>query len=142
MRNHEVRTLDIAALARAEDIVATMKDVAEHEALSSTDGGIVWDVRCGAARDFPYLAELARGLGEGHAAVGDGSLGLILDQDIAMLVGRLITEELELTRDVVVLDGVTLHGVHFVDFGRYREQSDTVPVVLKSLLFTDWGNAS
>lgn len=142
MRNREARTLDIADVERAEDIVATMKDVAEQDALSSTDEGTVWYVRCRADRAFAYLAELARGLGEGHAAVGGGALGLILDQDIAMLVGRLIAEELELTKDVVVLDGVTLHDVHFVDFGRYRQESNTVPVVLKSLVFADGTGSS
>jgi ethanolamine utilization protein EutA len=148
MRNREVRTLDIASIDRAEDIIAAMKEVAAtneviaRESPSSTEGGVVWDVRCGAARDFSYLAELARGLGEGHAMAGDGSLGLILDQDIAMLVGRLIAEELEVTKDVVVIDGVTVDDVHFVDFGRYREESNTIPVVLKSLVFADGEGAS
>lgn len=143
MRNREVRLLDIASIDRAEDIIAAMKEVAAanevvaRESLRSTAGGVVWDVRCGAARDFSYLAELARGLGEGHAMVGDGPLGLILDQDIAMLVGRLIAEELEVTKDVVVVDGVTVNDVHFVDFGRHREESNTIPVVLKSLVFAD-----
>lgn len=146
MRNREVRTLDIASLERAQDIVTAMKEVAAAQDLvarelsGGAEGGVVWDVRCGAARDFSYLAELARGLAEGHAVVGEGPLGVILDQDIAMLVGRLIAEEFELGEDVVVLDGVTVNDVHFVDFGRYREESDTVPVVLKSLVFTDGGN--
>ena len=137
MRNREVRRLDIAAVDRSEDIVRAMESVVADESLSSADGGIVWDVRCGPDREFAYLSELARGLGEGGMATGDGTLGLILDHDIAMLVGRLIADELEVTRDVVVLDGISLHDIHFVDFGRLRPDSNTVPVVLKSLVFVD-----
>lgn len=137
MRNREIRSLDIASLDRAEDIAQAMKDVAADESLSSAHGGVVWDVRCGSGREYAYLAELARGLGEGGLATGGVPLGLILDQDIAMLVGRLISDELEVTRDVVVLDGISLHDIHFVDFGRLRPDSNTVPVVLKSLVFVD-----
>ncbi len=142
MRNREVRTLDITTIDRAEDIVQAMKDVVADDSLSSAEGGMVWDVRCGPGREYAYLAELARGLGEGGLATGNTPLGLILNQDIAMLVGRLIADELEVTRDVVVLDGVSLHDIHFVDFGRFRPDSDTVPVVLKSLVFVDRANAS
>lgn len=141
MRNREVRTLDIARVDKAEDIAKAMKDVVVRESLS-TEGGVVWDVRCGADRDFRYLAELARGLGEGGSAVSEGSLGFVLDQDIAMLVGRLMAEELGVVEDVVVLDGITLKNIHFVDFGRFREETNTVPVVLKSLVFTDRENTS
>jgi ethanolamine utilization protein EutA len=142
MRNREVRTLDIAAADRAEQIVQAMKDVAANESLSSTQGGVVWDVRCGPHREYAYLAELARGLGEGGLATGDTPIGLILDQDIAMLVGRLISDELEVTQDVVVLDGISLHDIHFVDFGRFRPDTNTVPVVLKALVFVDRSNSS
>lgn len=137
MRNREVRQLDIASVDNAPDIVQAMKEVIANESLTSAEGGIVWDVRCGTNREYKYLAELARGLGEGGSGLGEGTLGLILNQDIAMLVGRLIAEELEVTKDVVVLDGVSLQDIHFVDFGRFREESNTVPVVLKSLVFVD-----
>jgi ethanolamine utilization protein EutA len=69
--------------------------------------------------------------------LSEGPVALILDQDIAMLVGRLIADELEITEDVVVLDGISLQDVHFVDLGRFRPESNTVPVVLKSLVFVD-----
>lgn len=140
LRNREVRELDITLVDNAADIVQAMKEVVANESLSSAEGGVIWDVRCGSDRDYRYLAELARGLGEGGSALGDGTLGLILNQDIAMLVGRLIAEELEVTKDVVVLDGVSLKDIHFVDFGRFREDSNTVPVVLKSLVFVDRSN--
>jgi ethanolamine utilization protein EutA len=137
MRNREVRALDIATLDKAEDIADAMKNVIAIESLSSTEGGVVWDVRCGPERDYRYLAELARGLGEGGSAISEGPLGLILDQDIAMLVGRLIAEELGVVKDIVVLDGISLKDIHFVDFGRFRAETNTVPVVLKSLVFAD-----
>jgi ethanolamine utilization protein EutA len=137
MRNREVRRLDIADLTTADQIVAAMKQVIAIESLTSADGGVVWDVRCGSDRTYRYLAELARGLGTGGIEVGSTPLGLILDQDIAMLVGRLIADELEITSDVVVLDGVALSDIHFVDFGRHMAETNTVPVVLKALVFTD-----
>lgn len=137
MRNREVRTVDIRELDRAEDIAAAMREVVSTQSLNSAEGGVVWDVKCGTERDFRYLSELARGLGSGGVETGKLPLGLILDQDIAMLVGRLMAEELAIVEDVVVLDGVPLRDVHFVDFGRYREDSNTVPVVLKSLVFVD-----
>ncbi|HEX2154050.1 MAG TPA: ethanolamine ammonia-lyase reactivating factor EutA [Acidimicrobiia bacterium] len=140
MRNREVRTLDIASLAKAEEIVEAMKQVVALDSLSSAEGGVVWDVRCGGDRHYAYLAELARGLGEGGSVLGEGPVGLILDQDIAMLVGRLIAEELEVASDVVVLDGISLKDIHFVDFGRFRPETNTVPVVLKSLVFNDREN--
>lgn len=137
MRNREVRVLDIATVQKAEDIAAAMKEVIAQQSVGSPDGAVVWDVRCGPERDYAYLAELARGLGEGGLAVGEGAIGLVLDQDIAMLVGRLISEELAIAQDVVVLDGISLTDIHFVDFGRFREETNTVPVVLKSLVFAE-----
>ena len=137
MRNREVRALDIASLDNAEDIAGEMKKVIATDSLSSAEGGVVWDVRCGTERDYKYLAALARGLGEGGSAISEGPLGLILDQDIAMLVGRLIAEELGVFQDVVVLDGISLKDIHFVDLGRFRADTNTVPVVLKSLVFAD-----
>lgn len=137
MRNRNVRTVDAAGLEEAGEIAEAMSDVIARDSLSSTEGGIVWEVRCGRSRSYHYLSQLARGLAEGGKEVGEEPLGFILDQDIAMLVGRLMTEELELAQEVVVLDGISLKGIQFVDFGRFREESNTVPVVLKSLVFTE-----
>lgn len=137
LRSREVRVLDVTAMDNAGDIAQAMKDALARENLTSGDGGAVWDVRCAPNREYRYLAELARGLGEGGTALSEGPVALILDQDIAMLVGRLIADELDITQDVVVLDGISLKDVHFVDLGRFRPESNTVPVVLKSLVFVD-----
>lgn len=137
LRSREVRVLDVTEMDNAGDISQAMKDALARENLTSGDGGAVWDVRCAPKREYRYLAELARGLGEGGTALSEGPVALILDQDIAMLVGRLIADELDITQDVVVLDGISLKDVHFVDMGRFRPESNTVPVVLKSLVFVD-----
>lgn len=140
LRSREVRVLDASGMDSAGDISQAMKDALTSENLTSGDGGVVWDVRCAPNREYRYLAELARGLGEGGTGLSEGTLALILDQDIAMLVGRLIAEELDITKDVVVLDGISLRGVHFLDLGRFRPENNTVPVVLKSLVFVDRGS--
>ena len=137
LRNLEVRALDISGMDNAADISQAMKDAVARDNLTSGTGEVIWEVRCAPNREYRYLAELARGLGEGGTLLSGGPLALILDQDIAMLVGRLMADELEITKDVVVLDGISLKEVHFVDLGRFRPDSNTVPVVLKSLVFVD-----
>ncbi len=137
LRNREVRTVDVTEEVSAAAIAQRMQAALATNALSTIDGGIIWEVRCGPRRDFQYLSELAHGLAAGAAPTADGPVGILLNRDIAMLVGRLLSDELELLPEVVVLDGISLHDVHFVDFGRYREDSNTVPVVLKSLVFVD-----
>ena len=137
LRNREVRTVDATDEISATGIADRMREALDTDSLSTVDGGIIWDVRCGPRRDFAYLSELAHGLAQGARSGSDGPVGILLNRDIAMLVGRLLSDELELLPEVVVLDGISLHDVHFVDFGRYREESNTVPVVLKSLVFVD-----
>jgi ethanolamine utilization protein EutA len=63
-------------------------------------------------------------------------LYLILDADVARTLGLLLHDELGVTNDLVVLDGVVLRDFDYVDLGRVREPSGTVPVTIKSLVFS------
>jgi ethanolamine utilization protein EutA len=64
-------------------------------------------------------------------------LYLVLDADIARTLGLVLVEELGLTNDLVVLDGVLLRDFDYVDLGRVRQPSGTVPVTIKSLVFSE-----
>ena len=59
----------------------------------------------------------------------------MLDGDVARTLGVLLREELGIENDLVVLDGVALRDFDYVDLGRVRQPSGTVPVTIKSLVF-------
>ena len=61
---------------------------------------------------------------------------LVLDGDIARTLGLILSEELGVSNDLVVLDGIVLRDFDYVDLGRVRQPSGTVPVTIKSLVFS------
>jgi ethanolamine utilization protein EutA (predicted chaperonin) len=81
------------------------------------------------------LAEaVAVGLGDRIAA--GAALYLMLDGDVARTLGLLLRDELGVGGDLVVIDGVLLRDFDYVDLGRVRQPSGTVPVTIKSLVFS------
>jgi ethanolamine utilization protein EutA len=61
---------------------------------------------------------------------------LILDGDLAQTVGAILKEDWGLDSEVLVLDGIALRDFDYVDLGRIRMPSRTVPVTIKSLVFS------
>jgi ethanolamine utilization protein EutA len=84
------------------------------------------------------LAEaVAAGLSDRIAA--GATIYLVLDGDIARTLGVILSEELGVVNDLVVLDGVVLRDFDYVDLGRVRQPSGTVPLTIKSLVFSGAG---
>ena len=84
------------------------------------------------------LAAFARGIVEAlplTLAAGK-PLFVILDADIAQTLGALLKEELGVASEVLVLDGIALWNFDYIDLGRVRMPSFTVPVTIKSLVFS------
>ena len=63
-------------------------------------------------------------------------LYLILDGDLAHTLGRLMRDEMELASELLVIDGIVLWDFDYIDLGRIRLPSQTVPVTVKSLVFS------
>ena len=61
---------------------------------------------------------------------------LILEGDVAQTVGAILKEDFKLASEVLVLDGVSLRDFDYIDLGRIRMPSYTVPVTIKSLVFS------
>jgi ethanolamine utilization protein EutA len=61
---------------------------------------------------------------------------LILDGDVAQTVGAILKEDFALGSEVLVLDGIALRDFDYIDLGRIRMPSGTVPVTIKSLVFS------
>jgi ethanolamine utilization protein EutA len=62
-------------------------------------------------------------------------LYLILDGDIANTLGAILKDDWRIESEVLVIDGVALRDFDYVDLGRIRMPSHTVPVTIKSLVF-------
>jgi ethanolamine utilization protein EutA len=63
-------------------------------------------------------------------------LYLILDGDLAHTLGRLLREEMDVASEILVIDGIVLWDFDYIDLGRIRMPSQTVPVTVKSLVFS------
>lgn len=64
---------------------------------------------------------------------------LVMEGDVAKTLGRLLREELDVTGEIVSLDGVQLREFDYVDIGEVVQPADVVPLVIKSLLFASGG---
>jgi ethanolamine utilization protein EutA len=64
-------------------------------------------------------------------------LYIILDRDVAQTLGTVLRDELGISSEVLVVDGIMLVDFDYVDLGRIRLPSYTLPVTVKSLLFND-----
>ena len=64
-------------------------------------------------------------------------LYIMLDGDVAQTLGAVLREELGVQSEILVIDGVTLQDFDYVDLGKIRLPSMTVPVTIKSLIFRE-----
>ena len=55
---------------------------------------------------------------------------------MAQTLGAILKEEWGLRSEVLVIDGVALRDFDYIDLGRIRVPSNTVPVTIKSLVFS------
>ncbi len=87
---------------------------------------------------YSRLAGLARGIAAAlpRTIAAARPLFVILDGDIAQTLGALLKEELGVASEVLALDGIALWDFDYIDLGRVRMPSFTVPVTIKSLVFS------
>jgi ethanolamine utilization protein EutA len=87
---------------------------------------------------FERLSALARGLKRGLARTleKEKPVYLILEGDVAQTLGAILKEDWGLRSEVLVIDGIALRDFDYIDLGRIRVPSNTVPVTIKSLVFS------
>ena len=87
---------------------------------------------------FERLSAFARAVADAlpRTVAGGKPIYLILDGDVAQTLGAILKEDWKLASEVLVLDGVALRDFDYVDLGRIRVPSNTVPVTIKSLVFS------
>jgi ethanolamine utilization protein EutA len=91
------------------------------------------------APSYERIAAFAQGvrLGLANTIAGGRPLYIMLDGDIAQTLGAILRDEMHLGSEILVIDGVTLWDFDYIDLGRIRMPSQTVPVTVKSLVFSE-----
>jgi ethanolamine utilization protein EutA len=118
----------VTKLVRLALANADLEDGAAPIALS-----FAWD----GTPDYQRLSAVAQGIAAGvpKTLASDHPLVVVIDGDIGMTLGRIITQEIAPGADVIALDGIQLKEFDYVDIGQLILPTDVVPVIIKSLLF-------
>jgi ethanolamine utilization protein EutA len=119
---------DVAATIRAHLETFDRKDASQPVALS-----LPWE----GPPAYERIRSLAEGIMKGLSPRIDRRtpLYILIAGDIALSLGKILKEELRIAAEVMVVDGVETADFDFVDIGRVRLPSHTVPVTIKSLVF-------
>lgn len=106
---------------------------------AAADQDVVLAMSWSGLPSYDRVSAFARGVRDGLAEriAAGRPVYVVLDGDVAMTVGRLLQHELGVTVDLLVVDGLALRDFDYVDIGRLRYPSRTVPVTIKSLVFGD-----
>ncbi|MGE0629437.1 MAG: ethanolamine ammonia-lyase reactivating factor EutA [Hyphomicrobiaceae bacterium] len=88
---------------------------------------------------YERIAAFAQGLvlGLDDMIAAGKALYIVLDGDIAQSLGHILKDEMAVASEVLVIDGVVLWDFDYIDLGKIRLPSRTVPVTIKSLVFSD-----
>jgi ethanolamine utilization protein EutA len=121
------RRFDASGVAHAVGEALVRADV-------RADQPVALGIRWRGEPHYQRLRELAAGIA---MAAGAAKLPLILmvDRDVARLLGHILEHELRVARAVIAIDGIQLHEFDYVDIGAPLQPANVVPVVIKSLLF-------
>ena len=87
---------------------------------------------------FFRLRAFSRGVVEGLKDVLDRGhpLMLVNDGDVGGIVGLHFQEELRIPNPIISVDGIALNDFDYIDIGALIPSSGSVPVVIKSLIFS------
>ena len=125
--------IDPARLAGAIRAHFTAFDLIEGE------GEVALALRWTGAPSYERISAFAQGIRHGLATTIERRkpLYIMLDGDIAQTLGAILREELLVESEILAIDGVVLRDFDYIDLGRIRMPSYTVPVTIKSLLFSE-----
>ena len=107
--------------------------------VNGTDEHIVLAFHWDGAPNFHRIKAFAEGIRLALSERIERGLPLyvVLDADIALNLGSILHKELAIDSEIMVIDGLALWDFDSIDLGRLRMPSNTVPVTIKSLVFSD-----
>jgi len=140
-RNMQVLKPDIV-LGDDIDAAAVARGITDHFTAFDLDPGrdeVALAFEWTGHPEYRRIRALAEGIAEGLAPriAAGGTLYIMLDGDIAQTLGAILRDELGVANEMMVIDGVILRDFDYIDLGKIRLPSYTVPVTIKSLVFSD-----
>jgi ethanolamine utilization protein EutA len=125
--------IDPEKLAQAIRTHFTAFDLIEGE------GEVALALRWQGVPSYARISAFAQGIRHGLATTvaRRKPIYIMLDGDIAQTLGAIMREELLVESEILAIDGVVLRDFDYIDLGRIRMPSYTVPVTIKSLLFSE-----
>ncbi len=132
-------TLDLSCAPKADEISRAIGEHFEAFGLDPVECEVALAFDFHGAPEYTRIRTLAEGIVralETRISNGDG-LYIMIEGDIAQTLGGVLRDELGVDNHMVVLDGISLRDFDYIDLGKIRLPSFTVPVTVKSLLFSD-----
>jgi ethanolamine utilization protein EutA len=133
---------DLAAVALRPDS-ANAGPIAEEirrgiARLDREDGRFALAVRWRHGPAYPALRELCAGIADGTRGLlgAHAPLVVVLDVDLAGIVGQMLRDELGVRAPVICVDQIALSDLDFIDIGAVLPEKSVVPVIVKSLVFS------
>jgi ethanolamine utilization protein EutA len=133
---------DLAAVAVRPDIPSAPAIADEIRRgvirLDREDGRFALAVRWRHGPAYPALRELCAGIADGTRDLlgATSSLVVVLDADLAGIVGQMLRNELDVRAPIICIDQIALSDLDFIDIGAVVPERSVVPVVVKSLVFS------
>ena len=125
--------VDAEALAKAIQGHFTNFDLTEGQADVAL--ALRWRGAPSHERIFAFAQGIVRGLP--NTIAQNKPLYIMLDGDVAQTLGAVLREELDVKSEILCIDGVVLWDFDYIDLGRIQLPSMTVPVTIKSLVFSE-----
>jgi ethanolamine utilization protein EutA len=125
-------------IVNPSEVAAAIRSHFQSFDLVDGDSEVALAFRWRGAPAYPRLAAFARGIVDAlpRTIQQQKPIFIVLDGDVAQTIGALLKEELGVRSEVLVLDGISLWDFDYIDLGRVRMPSFTVPVTIKSLVFS------
>ncbi len=127
----------ISAPPTAPSVAAAVRRALERLDLVDGEGVFALAVHWHHGADYASLRELCAGIVQAlpRMVQSQQPLLVVLDADVAGIVGELLRTEFAVRGPVLCVDQVALREFDYVDVGRPLQPQGVVPVVVKSLVF-------
>ena len=144
IRNVPVASLNINLSEdfTSEEVTASINEALKRLDMTEGENQVAIALRWGGDPLHARLFALAQGICNGlPKTVADPGLPMVImmDGDAGRTLGNILVKELDVEGEVISVDNVQLRDFDFVDIGEFMPDTQVVPLIIKSLLFTSPG---